>query len=306
MGLGSCFGDLFYALLSLLGMSLLFSFTPVRWVMWLGGGAVLLWLAWKMTRAAWREFHQPSSHAAGHAEDGTPRSSQAEFWRGLLMALASPSSLLWFAAVGGSIIAQSTDGSSLSASVFLSGFSWAAWCGRPFSPGWPVTARSWSATACCCTAMPRLPRCLPIWRWASSSTATRPCYNTAIATTSACHVATITPAAPAPATAGRLGPGSRPRPGCGVVLMHGKGGSPDKHVAGLANALRQQGVLVANLDMPWSGRREYDADVASAVTQVKDALETLRQQGARKLVVAGHSQGGLFALYLAGRLPWMA
>ncbi|WP_199104286.1 LysE family translocator [Aquitalea sp. ASV11] len=122
MGLGSCFGDLFYALLSLLGMSLLFSFTPVRWVMWLGGGAVLLWLAWKMTRAAWREFHQPSSHAASPAEDGTPRSSQAEFWRGLLMALASPSSLLWFAAVGGSIIAQSTDGSSLSASIFLSGF----------------------------------------------------------------------------------------------------------------------------------------------------------------------------------------
>ncbi|NWK79688.1 alpha/beta fold hydrolase [Aquitalea sp. LB_tupeE] len=88
----------------------------------------------------------------------------------------------------------------------------------------------------------------------------------------------------------------------GVVLMHGKGGSPEKHVTGLANALRQQGVLVANLEMPWSGRREYDADVASAVAQVNAALETLRQQGARKLVVAGHSQGGLFALYLAGRL----
>jgi len=122
MGLGSCFGDLFYALLSLLGMSLLFSFTPVRWVMWLGGGAVLLWLAWKMARSAWREFHQPSSHTGAGSDDASVRSSQAEFWRGLLMALASPSSLLWFAAVGGSIIAQSTDGSSLSASIFLSGF----------------------------------------------------------------------------------------------------------------------------------------------------------------------------------------
>jgi pimeloyl-ACP methyl ester carboxylesterase len=89
----------------------------------------------------------------------------------------------------------------------------------------------------------------------------------------------------------------------GVVLMHGKGGSPEKHVTGLANALRQQGVLVANLDMPWSGRREYDADVASAAAQVNSALAALRSQGARKLVVAGHSQGGLFALYLAGRLP---
>lgn len=122
MGLGSCFGDLFYALLSLLGMSLLFSFTPVRWVMWLGGGAVLLWLTWKMARAAWHEFHQPGSHAVANGDDSSTRSSQAEFWRGLLMALASPSSLLWFAAVGGSIIAQSTDGSSLSASIFLSGF----------------------------------------------------------------------------------------------------------------------------------------------------------------------------------------
>ncbi|KJV34370.1 hypothetical protein VI06_00655 [Aquitalea magnusonii] len=101
------------------------------------------------------------------------------------------------------------------------------------------------------------------------------------------------------ASALAVGPG----PVVGVVLMHGKGGSPDKHVTVLANALRQQGVLVANLEMPWSGRREYDADVASAVAQVNAALETLRQQGARKLVVAGHSQGGLFALYLAGRLP---
>ena len=98
-------------------------------------------------------------------------------------------------------------------------------------------------------------------------------------------------------------PGPLLGPALGVVLMHGKGGSPDKHVAGLANALRQQGVLVANLDMPWSGRREYDADVASAEHQVSEALASLRSQGARKLVLAGHSQGGLFALYLAGHLP---
>ncbi|WP_204377520.1 LysE family translocator [Aquitalea magnusonii] len=186
MGLGSCFGDLLYALLSLLGMSLLFSFTPVRWVMWLGGGSVLLWLTWKMACSAWQEFHHPSTAAGKPADkagdDGQRRSTAAEFWRGLLMALASPSSLLWFAAVGGSIIAQSTDGSSLAASVFLGGFSWAASPGRPFWPGWPAMARSWWATACCCIAMPLRPPCLPIWRWGSSCTAIRPCYNSAI-----CH-----------------------------------------------------------------------------------------------------------------------
>lgn len=123
MGLGSCFGDLFYALLSLLGMSLLFGFTPVRWVMWLGGGSVLLWLTWKMARSAWHEFHHPTTKDSSNGtDDEQRRSTAAEFWRGLLMALASPSSLLWFAAVGGSIIAQSTDGSSLAASVFLGGF----------------------------------------------------------------------------------------------------------------------------------------------------------------------------------------
>lgn len=123
MGLGSCFGDLFYALLSLLGMSLLFGFTPVRWLMWLGGGSVLLWLSWKMARSAWHEFYHPSSGDSSRTtDDEQGRSTAAEFWRGLLMALASPSSLLWFAAVGGSIIAQSTDGSSLAASVFLGGF----------------------------------------------------------------------------------------------------------------------------------------------------------------------------------------
>jgi L-lysine exporter family protein LysE/ArgO len=95
MGLGSCFGDLFYALLSLLGMSLLFSFTPVRWVMWLGGGAVLLWLTWKMARSAWHEFHQPGSHAVANGDDSSTRSNQAEFWRGLLMALASPSASIF-------------------------------------------------------------------------------------------------------------------------------------------------------------------------------------------------------------------
>ncbi|WP_293763380.1 LysE family transporter [uncultured Aquitalea sp.] len=122
MGLGSCFGDLFYAVLSVLGMALLFSFTPVRWVMWLGGGSVLIWLSWKMARSAWLEWRHPHATLPGAHHQHKVRSGWAEFWRGLLMALASPSSLLWFAAVGGSVIAQSTDGSALSAGVFLTGF----------------------------------------------------------------------------------------------------------------------------------------------------------------------------------------
>ena len=91
------------------------------------------------------------------------------------------------------------------------------------------------------------------------------------------------------------------QPAIGVVVMHGKGGAPTKHVADLANQLQAQGYLVANLDMPWSGRREYDVDVATAEAEVEAAMASLRKAGAQKVFVAGHSQGGVFALYFGGR-----
>ena len=90
-------------------------------------------------------------------------------------------------------------------------------------------------------------------------------------------------------------------PKIGVVVMHGKGGSPKYMVAGLADYLRNNGCLVANLEMPWSKNRKYDVSVNDAVNEVKATLDSLRQQGAQKLFVVGHSQGGLFAFYFGGR-----
>ncbi|MCP5351818.1 MAG: alpha/beta fold hydrolase [Chromatiales bacterium] len=90
----------------------------------------------------------------------------------------------------------------------------------------------------------------------------------------------------------------------GVVVMHGKGGSPQRNVAELADDLSARGYLVENLEMAWSGDRDYDVDVAKAESEVADALARLRERGAAKLFVAGHSQGGAFALHLAGVLPF--
>src|SRR3546814_13835142 len=84
--------------------------------------------------------------------------------------------------------------------------------------------------------------------------------------------------------------------GMGVVVMHGKGSSPTKHVSRLASTLQGKGYAVANLEMPWSGKRDYDVDVAAADKEVNAALDGLRARGAKTLFVAGHSQGGLFAL----------
>lgn len=92
-----------------------------------------------------------------------------------------------------------------------------------------------------------------------------------------------------------------PASAIGVVIMHGKGGSPTGFVAELASSLEAKGYRVANLEMPWSKKREYDADVAAAEKQVQSAIDGLRAKGAAHVFVAGHSQGGIFALHFGGR-----
>ena len=57
-----------------------------------------------------------------------------------------------------------------------------------------------------------------------------------------------------------------------IVVMHGKGGSPDRFVNGLAAELANRGYIVANLEMPWSGDRNYDADTDAADAQIDKAI----------------------------------
>jgi pimeloyl-ACP methyl ester carboxylesterase len=92
-------------------------------------------------------------------------------------------------------------------------------------------------------------------------------------------------------------------PQIGIVVMHGKGGSPNRLVNGLASALESKGMLVANLEMPWSKKREYDVPTEAAEQEILAALAGLKARGAQKLFVAGHSQGGAFALHFGGRHP---
>ncbi|KVD76220.1 lysine transporter LysE [Burkholderia sp. ABCPW 14] len=122
LGVGSCVGDLVYAALALAGMAVLLQFEAVRWVVWLGGGAVLLFLTWKMAREAL--FPEPARDAVD--EDTPAAFVQASTWRnfarGMLLAMSSPSAILWFAAVGGALIAKAGATTPTTASVFLSGF----------------------------------------------------------------------------------------------------------------------------------------------------------------------------------------
>ncbi|WP_417693505.1 LysE family translocator [Pseudomonas sp.] len=125
LGLGTCVGDLVYAVLALAGMTVLLQYETVRWVLWIGGSVVLLYFAAKM-------IHSAIYHPAMLAEAGEERghSSGQEFFRGIFLAMSSPSAILWFAAVGGTLIARSGGGTILSSALFLSGFLCAGllWC----------------------------------------------------------------------------------------------------------------------------------------------------------------------------------
>jgi L-lysine exporter family protein LysE/ArgO len=121
LGFGSCFGDLIYASLALAGMAALLQFDAVRWVVWIGGSAILLFLTWKMAREAL--FPATAPAVAGEADAAAPRTGAWRgFARGVLLAVSSPSAILWFAAVGGALIAKSGATTGPTASIFLSGF----------------------------------------------------------------------------------------------------------------------------------------------------------------------------------------
>lgn len=92
-------------------------------------------------------------------------------------------------------------------------------------------------------------------------------------------------------------------PRIGIVVMHGKGGRPGALVNQLADGLESKGYKVANIEMPWSGKRAYDVDIAGADREVDAAIAKLRAAGAARIFVAGHSQGGVYALHYAVKHP---
>jgi L-lysine exporter family protein LysE/ArgO len=102
IGLGACAGDLVYFALAAFGATALLSWAPFRWSLWAFGTCVLALLAWRMAREAIRP------HRLDLKEGSVPerKSAGGLIAAGAGLALASPTSILWFAAVGGSVIAS--------------------------------------------------------------------------------------------------------------------------------------------------------------------------------------------------------
>jgi pimeloyl-ACP methyl ester carboxylesterase len=84
--------------------------------------------------------------------------------------------------------------------------------------------------------------------------------------------------------------------GTGVVLMHGKTGSPGNNLSELAAALRKEGAVVVMPEMPWSRSRIYNASYQDAMREIEGAVADLRKRGAKSVVIAGQSIGANAAI----------
>lgn len=89
--------------------------------------------------------------------------------------------------------------------------------------------------------------------------------------------------------------------GLGIVLIHGKGGTPTTAIEGLHESLKRAGALVAVPEMPWSARRIYDATYDQAMSEIDAAAERLKMAGAERIAVIGHSLGANAAIGYAAR-----
>lgn len=119
IGLGSSFGDLTFASLSLFGVASIIKFVAVRWILWVGGTLVLLYLCYKMFMEIFKPFDISKTQDEVFKEENSLRKY---FVKGYVLALSSPSAILWFITIGGSVIATRTLHSRFELFYFFGGF----------------------------------------------------------------------------------------------------------------------------------------------------------------------------------------
>jgi pimeloyl-ACP methyl ester carboxylesterase len=76
---------------------------------------------------------------------------------------------------------------------------------------------------------------------------------------------------------------------CAVVVLHGKWGTP-QGMSIFASRLDPP-CTARTIEMPWSKRRDYDADYPHAVREIAAAVRDFRDRGFHRVLVAGQSFG---------------
>lgn len=84
----------------------------------------------------------------------------------------------------------------------------------------------------------------------------------------------------------------------GVVLLHGSKNAT-KWVAPLVKQLKKSKIQVVNPEMSWSENRNWDASLSDTMTEIDSAVASLKNNGATKIFVGGHSIGASVAINYA-------
>ena len=94
----------------------------------------------------------------------------------------------------------------------------------------------------------------------------------------------------------------------GVVLMHGKNrtAKAKSPIGKLMYELEVADFIVIAPDMPWSRTRGFDKTYVESMAEIDKAVAKLRDKGATKIVVGGHSIGANAALGYGARREGLA
>lgn len=89
----------------------------------------------------------------------------------------------------------------------------------------------------------------------------------------------------------------------GVLMLHGKnpGSAQDPNFRSVLFRLEREGMVASMPDMPWSRLRYIDGNWDQAMQEVQKHVVALRDKGAKKIVLMGHSMGCPAALSYASR-----
>lgn len=89
----------------------------------------------------------------------------------------------------------------------------------------------------------------------------------------------------------------------GFVLVHGKLSGPcaaeKSPLSGTAEQLTQLGYIVDYVDYAWSKDRRFDSTIEQSLEEIDSAIQRVRNLGASKIHIIGHSLGSSVLMYYA-------
>jgi pimeloyl-ACP methyl ester carboxylesterase len=90
-----------------------------------------------------------------------------------------------------------------------------------------------------------------------------------------------------------------------VVMLHG-GGSSGSQFDDVRPVIEKAGYRIVTPDMCWAQSRQFDKSTEGCLADVDKAVDRLKGEGYDRIVIAGHSRGGIFAIYYAAHRPGLA